>query len=501
MKTAKTILLFLAFPIFLFSQDMVPLIVNNSFTNVTTYDELTSYVHLLDQTSDLLKVKVIGQSVKGINLYAMMFSSSRFGKDPSKIRVFIFAQQHGNEQSGKEGALLLAQILLKPENRYLFDKIDFMLVPQVNPDGSELNERRNANEADLNRNHLTLSEPETMALHTIFDKYLFEVTMDVHEYSPYIEEWKSYGYLKNSDEMIGTTTNLGVSEKIRDLSKHDYLPFIFKYLSERNFSSFEYSPGGPPEVDYIRHSTFDINDGRQSFGIQNTFSFIQEGKNGEDDFVENLKHRAEGQMTGMRGLLEYAYLNKDKIKSLVATEREKLMSGFENQEVSIQSEHSGNGEKLKIPLLSIYSGNDTIVTVIDYRPVVKSLYDVKKPAGYLIPKQLTELVDWAERQSLDMKSFKNTCDYLFEQYFITGIDSIDFESDIIVNPGLEVKQSKCPFCAADYYFIPTNQLKGNLVVLALEPKSMLGLVTYEKYAHLLKKGEPYPIIRVIKISK
>ncbi len=188
--------------------------------------------------------------------------------------------------------MLLAQELLKPENRYLFDKIDLLLVPQVNPDGSELNERRNANDADLNRNHLILSEPETMALHEIFDKYLFEVTMDVHEYSPYSEEWISFGYRKNSDVMVGSVTNINVSEEIRDLSNNDYLPFIFKYLNEKGFSSFVYCPGGPPEINYIRHSTFDINDGRQSPGIQNTFSFIQEGMNGEDSFVENLEHRA-----------------------------------------------------------------------------------------------------------------------------------------------------------------------------------------------------------------
>jgi hypothetical protein len=498
MKTAVTILIFLAFPAFLFSQGPTPPPLLNSFKKVTSYDELASYVHLLDKTSDLLKDKVIGQSVEGKNLYGMMFSSSRFGKDRSKIKVLIFAQQHGNEQSGKEGALLLAKELLKPENRYLFDKIDFMLVPQVNPDGSELNERLNANDADLNRNHLTLTEPETSALHSIFDKYLFEVTMDVHEYYPYNEEWKSYGYRKNSDEMIGTTTNLNVSEKIRELSNNEYLPFIFKYLSERGFSSFVYCPGGPPEIEYIRHSTFDINDGRQSLGIQNTFSFIQEGLNGEDSFIENLQHRAEGQMTGMRGLLEYVYIYKAGIENLVVAEREKLISGNSYQDLSIQSIHTGNGQKLQIPLLSYYSGKDSVITVNDYRPVVKSLYDVKKPTGYLIPKKLTTLVEWANRQSLKQTTYKQSGDYKIEQYFINGIDSIDFEGDITVNPQVVLQEFKGIISSNDYIFIPTAQLKGNLIILALEPKSMLGLVTYKPYAHLLKGGEAFPVLRVMK---
>ena len=36
-----------------------------------------------------------------------------------------------------------------------------------------------------------------------------------------------------------------------------------------------------------------------------------------------------------------------------------------------------------------------------------------------------------------------------------------------------------------------------MVVIALEPKSMLGLVTYKDFAHLIGVGK-YPILRVIK---
>ncbi len=502
MRSFHIILLFLIgfslFPLVAFSQQTVSPLEKNNYTKVTSYDELSSYVHLLDEKSDLLKVEIIGKSVEGRNLYALKYSSSRFGEDPSKIRVLVFAQQHGDEQSGKEGALLLAEVLLRPENSYLFDKIDFVLVPQMNPDGSEANKRRNANDADLNRNHLILSEPETIALQALFDKYLFEASLDVHEYWPYGEAWIKYGYRKNADETVGTTTNLNVSKEIRELSGENYLPFIKKYLSDRKFSSFEYCPGGPPEVEYIRHSTFDINDGRQSMGIQNTFSFIQEGKNGKDDLIENLKHRAEGQMTGMRGMLEYVYLYKDTIKNIVASGRKKLISGVSGEEISIQSEHVRNGMQLRIPLFSYFSGTDSVINVNDYRPVVISLYDVKKPAGYLIPAQSAEVVEWARRHSLIMTPFKDTGEWYIEQYFINAVDSIDFEGDIVVNPSVTVRQFPDSIAATGYFFIPAAQLKGNLVVLALEPKSMLGLITYKNYAHLLKKGEPFPILRVIK---
>jgi hypothetical protein len=496
-KISFILLLSLAFMTDVLAQQITAPLEKNNYLKVTSYDELTTFVKQLDEKSDLLKVVVIGQSSQGRNLYALEFSSSEFGKDKSKIKVMFHAQQHGNEQSGKEGALLLAQALLKPENKYLFDKIDFAIIPQVNPDGAEVNQRRNGNDMDLNRNHLILTEPETKALHKFFDKYLFEVTMDVHEYYPYGGDWEKYGYRRNADETLGVTTNPNVSEKIRTLSNTEVFPYWAKYMNINNFTSFIYAPGGPPEQDYIRHSTFDINDGRQSYGIQNTLSFIQEGKNGDDVLVDNIKHRAEGQMTGMRGMLEFIYLHKAEIKKMVTTDRKALVSGKSNPKVSIQSEHVTNGEKLTIPLLSYSTKKDTVVIVNDYRPVVKSITDVQKPAGYLISKQNKELVEWVGKHALTVTEFKKQKSVKIEQYFVKSIDSMDFERDIIINPIVEAKEFKGTILPSDYLYIPTAQLKGNLIVLALEPKSELGLVTYKQYAHLLKVGETFPVLRVV----
>jgi hypothetical protein len=107
-------------------------------------------------------------------------------------------------------------------------------------------------------------------------------------------------------------------------------------------------------------------------------------------------------------------------------------------------------------------------------------------------------VAWAGRHSLTLKPYVNKGEYKIEQYFITGIDSIDFERDIIVNPQITSRELKKPVSAGEYYFLPAAQLKGNMIVLALEPKSMLGLPTYKNFAHLLKQGEVFPVLRVMK---
>jgi hypothetical protein len=493
---AFIIIIFLSLNVF---PQQTPLEKNN-YMKLTSYDELTDFVHQLGDKSDYLNVDIIGKSVEGRNLYALKFSNSVFGKDTSKTKVLIFAQQHGNEQSGKEGSLLLARELLRTENEYLFAKIDLALIPQMNPDGSEINVRYNANGMDLNRNHLILTEPETIALHKLFDTYLFEATMDVHEYYPYTEDFLKYGYVKYFDEQIGTLTNPNVSEKIRNFSNEEYLPFIETFLNEAAFSFHNYIPGGPPEINLIRHSTYDINDGRQSLGIQNSFSFIQEGRNGEDS-LDNINRRASGQAVGMMGFLLFIYENVDKIKSLVKQEREKLFLGNVNENVAIQMDHIKTGEQLNLTLHSLSTDSDTVIVVNDFRPAVKSIYDVERPLGYLIHKSLTELYDWAIRQNLIITPFQLTSDKSVQEYFICSIDSIDFEGDTVVNPNVELKEVVEKIIEDEYYFIPTNQLKNNLIVTALEPKSMLGLVTYKNYEHLLKEGKYFPVLRVVNRNK
>lgn len=497
MKISITIFINLAFITLALAQQIALPLEKNNDQKVTSYAELTTFIQLLDESSDMLKVETIGKSVQGRNLYAMKYSSSEFGMDESKIKVLFFAQQHGNEQSGKEGALLLAQALMLPENKYLFDKIDLAIIPQMNPDGSEVNNERNANNVDLDCNHLTLSEPETRALHHFFDTYLFDVTLDVQETTAYGADLEKSGYRNNLNEMFGGTTNLNVAEEIRELSNNFIIPYLLKYMSDRNFTATEYYHGRAHETDYFRKSTFDSNNGSQSFGIFNTVSLFQVGMNGKDNDLDNIKHRAEAQMTGMRGMLEFAFKFKDGLLRYVVAERAKLLTSNRDQKVAIQMEHTPNGQKLSIPLFSSATNNDTLLVINDYRPVVKSVYDVQKPAGYLIPKKYKDLMKWADNQALTSIKFKNQKGQQIEQYVIKSLDSIDFEGDMIMDPTVESKLLGHNIMACRYVYIPTSQLKGNMLVIALEPKSMLGLATYKQYTHLLKRGK-FPVLRVVK---
>ena len=477
----------------LFSQNIKTPLENSEFLKLTFYDELTKFIYQLNDLSDLLNVEVIGQSVEGRNLYALKFSKSEFGIHKTKLRVLFFAQQHGNEQSGKEGALLLARELLRDENKYLFDRIDFVLIPQVNPDGSEVDRRRNANGADLNRNHLILSEPETIALHKLFNKYLFEFTLDVHEYNPYSKSWEEFGFFKRADEQLGLTSNLNVSEKIRKYSKERVLPFVEDYLKLNGFSFCEYVIGGPPNIERLRHSTVDVNDGRQSLGILNSLSFILEGKNGRDS-IDNIKHRVLSQSAAMMGLLKFAYENTNEIKSIVKDERKN--TDWTGYPIVIKMDHFPDGSVFSLPVTNVITDADTVINVTNYHPLVKNLLQVPKPDAYLIPADDARLVDFLNKHDINYHQEIPKA-ISVQEYIITTVDSIEFEGEKIIEVKVDMLNRRLDDCGKKYIIVPTNQLKGNLITIAFEPQSILGLIQYKQYEYL-KNQEKFPILRVIK---
>lgn len=83
--------------------------------------------------------RIIGQSVEGRALEAF-----RMG-DPNGVTVVVIGVIHGNEDAG----LLITDQLV---TREIPKGINLWVVPTMNPDGTALDQRGNANMVDLNRN-------------------------------------------------------------------------------------------------------------------------------------------------------------------------------------------------------------------------------------------------------------------------------------------------------------------------------------------------------------
>jgi len=423
----------------------------------------------------------------------MVKISEDFDYTSGKLNMLVFAQQHGNEPSGKEGALLFVSQFVEGKNMELLKHVNFFIIPQVNPDGGDNFERRNAAGIDLNRDHLLLQAPESQAIQEVFRKYMPEVSVDIHEYYPYSDSWKEFGYRKDFDIQLGGLTNINIDEEIYDLFKKETYPFVKQVVESQGYSFFEYTLGDLPDGERLRHSTVDVNDGRQSIGITNTLSFIIEGLRGEEK-MDSIKRRAESQYYTILGLAKYAAMHATILKTKVNVARQKLIQGNANDSVAIRLDHFQGDEPLYYPLLSYETGKDSVFFIEKYYSVVKPTLNVHKPKGYLVPQNDSLLVGWLKRSGFYYEE-NFQLDGALMQYKLGEISTTNDEG--IENKWVDVQKLKRENSTdvLKYYYVSVNQVYAYKIITALEPQSMYGLVYYPEFEYLLD-NDYFPILRV-----
>lgn len=460
----------------------------SEYKNLSGSEDIGYFLKRCEKLNPKLSVEVVGNTPQGKPLYLL-----KNFEQPNKkhITVFLFAQQHGNEPSGKEGLLLLVKDLAEGKLSKLTRDIDLLIMPQTNPDGGDKNNRRNSQGTDLNRNHLILTANESQIIQNVFHAYRPEITVDFHEYYPYSKSWEEFGYRRNFDIQFGGLTNINIDSTLRNYFYSTVFNQVKNEVESKGYTFFEYTLGGFPHGERLRHSTVDVNDGRQSMGITNTLSFIVEGKRGRDS-LHLIERRTKSQFHTALGILKVASKHTGEIKQLVAKNRNKLKSNYADS-VVIRMDHFKGSKPLHYPLVSVKSENDTVFIVDEFHSEVRPLLKVKTPKGYLIPKNDTLLVDWLGRSNFYYSTTvpKNSRVYAYR------INQLKLSED----EGLEnifaqvTKKKLAQVNTRNFLFVPTLQIYQYKIATALEPQAMYGLVNYPEFEYLIN-NDTFPVLRV-----
>ena len=109
-----------------------------------------------------IEQKVIGKSVEGQSIHLLQLGSG-------EKRIFMWSQMHGNESTSTKVIIDLLTQHSKEEITRLLKEVRLYIIPQLNPDGSQLYTRENKDMIDLNRDALALSAPESRILLDTFN--------------------------------------------------------------------------------------------------------------------------------------------------------------------------------------------------------------------------------------------------------------------------------------------------------------------------------------------
>jgi hypothetical protein len=516
----------------------------SGYSRYTQHDEILQFLSAISARAKTVQVQEIGKTraveeYPAQSLLLCVITAEGASRpqqlDRSKPTILITASQHGSEQSAKEAALLIIRDLALGDLKPLLARANFLIVPQANPWGNRFDRRVNELDLDMNRDHIKMESEEVQAIHRVFRAWMPEVTLDVHE--------QGYKYYRIS---MGCVSNLNVDPYIEEFSRRVILAAVEEALARDKITFHEYTvtsenmPNDASGADFtdeelarwpqiMRHSTSDINDGRNSLGLYQTFSFIQEAASRYD--LQTLAERTRWQTCSIRAFLQTVTDHGPEIASRVRTLRRELldqsrsynpanqihlkmeyrrdpaqpelnMKEFQKNDASVAGTMRVDkkaGEMLLESEIEPWSlpGKQKVVSRVekDWFPLVAATHSVTRPLGYVIPAKHLDVVETLRLHDVEIMTF--TCDFQMEVEGYLAQKVVPSKYDYVPPDTLQAKaQALSILCKKGDFYIPCSQPAANLLPCLLEPESDYGMIRYWKYHLVPGPGEFFAFYRV-----
>ena len=224
----------------------------------------------------------IGQSQRGEVLEALVLSRAT-GTDAAALlasgrpTVLLLGQQHGDEPAGSEALLVVARELSQGLLRPLLERINVIIVPRANPDGSADSKRTTSGGLDMNRDHLLLNTPEAQALARLTRDYRPTVVVDAHEYTVVGRFLQKFDAIQKYDALLQYATTANIPEFLTKASEEWYRRPLLAALSAQGLSNQWYYTTSADLADKtISMGGTQPDTGRNINGLKNTVSLLIE---------------------------------------------------------------------------------------------------------------------------------------------------------------------------------------------------------------------------------
>lgn len=456
-------------------------------TDFTTHDELMAYLAKLGERAGNLLVRTAGFSQEGRVLPVLLFTNSgRFS--PVELQrmdrpiVVLVGQLHGNEPAGGEAMLALATALGEGELKPLLDRISVVIMPRANPDGAHYFWRGTASCVDVNRDHLKVDLPETLALRRMTTELPPDVFVDAHEFSIATRWIEKFGGLQSYDFLTAYATHPNVDTRLSEAAERLFSRSIARDVAGAGYSHFwYYTTSYSPKDKRVAGGGTAPDIGRNYGGLNNAISLLVESRGvgiGRDSFAR----RVHTHYVVLASILRSAAENATEIRKVTRAAREDAARrGREpaaDDRVAVTLKAPTRAQKLAF--LDPESGEPKEVEVewIDPREAVPALTR-SRPYAYLVLPSHTEVVRRLERSGIVWRRLKAPLELEVESYEVTERrqGGVFIEGHIRSAVTTEVRTRKRVFPAGTFVFAMA-QPAANLIVAALEPESVSSFVTW-----------------------
>lgn len=429
----------------------------------TSQEEMEAFIARLDDSKDNMYVFSAGRSADGRNMPLVVMTTDNISgmsledaaaalRADGKPSVYLHGMIHGIEPSGTEGCLAAIAELDGKYGREWLPKVNVIIVPRVNCDGAKMWSRGTKKYEDLNRDNVLVRQPEIKATHYVYNLFLPEIVLDMHEYGLGSGYYPEEGFL--DDAGITVSGNVNNTKALNDLMT-EIMRHTEKRAADVGLRFWEYVQYGYSNQSPLHASHY--------YALRGSANFLVEVPSATGDKRAAYARRVFTQFYAAKTLIEFAADNSDRLRSIVAADRAATAAAGERFDPSdcialsyFKNEESYNYNRKKFDLRKGSFLKDTTVSIRYFEvPGVTR----PRPTAYVIPKSvagISTILETARCNGIEYYETGRDEALALRKYEGSGKEASLLEEAVYAFD-----------CGA--YVFPMNQPSGIVLAILMEP--------------------------------
>jgi hypothetical protein len=499
------------------------------FEETSRYDDVIAFVREADAASPLLHLTTFGYTNEGRALPLVVVgrvkdASPEAVRASGLTRVYVQGNIHAGEVEGKEALQILLREIVNGKHAAWLDSLVLLVAPIYNADGNErirlgerplqngpvggVGRRPNAQDLDLNRDHMKLESPEARSLARLLRDYDPHVGIDLHT-----TNGTYHAYQLTYSPPLHPNTAASITGWLRG----DWLPEVTKTIKARDGWDFYYYgnvPGseGPSSVERGWY-TFDHRPrfNNNYLGLRNRIAILSEA-------YAYLPFDARVAVTRrfVEELLDRATRDPARIRQTVAAADAERLIGAPlalNAKVARAPQPvdilMGGVTRVRHPLTGQVMLQRSDERRVERMPEFGTFAagDTETvPASYIVPATLERVIDLLAAHGVRTRTLSRDTALDVERFAVSGTSvaerAFQGHRERSVQGAWRAERATLP---AGAIVVPMNQPLARLIFTLLEPRSDDGIVNWNFLEDVLEKppsGDPviYPIARTTNLA-
>jgi hypothetical protein len=487
------------------------------FRETSRYDEVLHFVTEVVKDRPDMHLTTMGYTFEGLPIPMVVVgrvpdASPEAIRASGKTRVYLQGGIHAGEIAGKEALLILLRELSQGRHSQWADSLVLLVAPLYNADGNErvsllnrsrqhgplggMGQRANAQELDLNRDHLKLDAPESRSLAKMFVEYDPHVAVDLHT-----TNGTRHGYHLTYSPPLHPATPGSIDALLRNR----LLPAITRAVKEKHgWDMYHY--GNAMQARGSLEAGWYTFDHRARFsnnyaGLRNRFGIL-----GEAYSYATFKERTEVSLWFVEEIVHFAHAHATEMAATARAADEVALVG---ESLPVRGTFRRSPEPVTILMgeaeeeLNPYSGRIMLRRTEVQTPQemyefvsFQSAESERVPPVYFLPQNLQDLRLRLEAHGVQTRLLREAVTLELEEFVVDSVTTSPreyqgrFEQEVMGSWRATTRTLE-----GGTVVVPLDQPLAKVIFTLLEPRSDDGFVAWGFLPGNLRAGEPYPVLR------